>query len=143
MICEAVRRGLRVGVTAVSHKVIRNLLEATLRSAASLGPDRRFRIIFWNKSSSQSFPATGLSAGDADSIESARSALANVVAYGATEPIGALTDALGLRPDRIVLVTAKSSDLDDDTASKRCLPPRECRRRLMQSQLGDRGRVRH
>jgi superfamily II DNA or RNA helicase len=25
MICEAVRRGLRVGVTAVSHKVIRNL----------------------------------------------------------------------------------------------------------------------
>jgi uncharacterized protein len=33
MICEAVRRGLRVGVTAVSHKVIRNLLEATLKAA--------------------------------------------------------------------------------------------------------------
>ena len=36
MICEAVRRGLRVGVTAVSHKVIRNLLEATLRAAKEL-----------------------------------------------------------------------------------------------------------
>jgi uncharacterized protein len=36
MMCEAVRRGLRVGVTAVSHKVIRNLLEATLAAAREL-----------------------------------------------------------------------------------------------------------
>jgi uncharacterized protein len=34
MICELVRLGKRVGVTAVSHKVIRNLLEATIRAAA-------------------------------------------------------------------------------------------------------------
>jgi predicted RecB family nuclease len=33
MICELVRRGARVGVTAVSHKVIRNLLDAALREA--------------------------------------------------------------------------------------------------------------
>lgn len=37
MICEAVRQGLRVGVTAISHKVIRNLLEATLRAANEIG----------------------------------------------------------------------------------------------------------
>ena len=36
MICEAARRGLRVGVTATSHKVIRNLLKATLRAAKEL-----------------------------------------------------------------------------------------------------------
>jgi hypothetical protein len=83
-----------------SKDVFGDLLDATLRSAASLGPDRRFRIIFWDKSSSPSFPTTGFSPGDADSIESARSALANVVAYGATDPIAALTDALKLRPER-------------------------------------------
>ena len=33
MICELVRRGARVGVTAVSHKVIRNLLDAVMRAA--------------------------------------------------------------------------------------------------------------
>jgi uncharacterized protein len=33
MICELVQRGLRVGVTAVSHKVVRNLLNAVTRAA--------------------------------------------------------------------------------------------------------------
>ncbi len=33
MICELVRRGLRVGVSAVSHKVIRNLLDAVMKEA--------------------------------------------------------------------------------------------------------------
>jgi predicted RecB family nuclease len=34
MICELVRRGLRVGVTAVSHKVIRNFLDAVVKAAS-------------------------------------------------------------------------------------------------------------
>lgn len=34
MICELVRRGRKVGVTATSHKVIRNLLDAVAREAA-------------------------------------------------------------------------------------------------------------
>ena len=37
MICELVRRGLKVGVTAVSHKVIRKLLEEVLGAAAETG----------------------------------------------------------------------------------------------------------
>ncbi len=37
MICELVRRGARVGVTAVSHKVIRKLLDDVARTAAKLG----------------------------------------------------------------------------------------------------------
>src|SRR5439155_8541036 len=37
MICELVRQGARVGVTAVSHKVIRNLLEAVVKAAGELG----------------------------------------------------------------------------------------------------------
>lgn len=35
MICELVRLGKRVGVTAVSHKVIRNLLDAAMRAASA------------------------------------------------------------------------------------------------------------
>jgi predicted RecB family nuclease len=37
MICALVNAGLRVGVTAVSHKVIRNLLDATTAQAAKAG----------------------------------------------------------------------------------------------------------
>ena len=37
MICELVRRGLRVGVSAVSHKVIRNLLDAVMNEATESG----------------------------------------------------------------------------------------------------------
>lgn len=36
MICELVRGGARVGITAVSHKVIRNLLDATMKAAGEL-----------------------------------------------------------------------------------------------------------
>jgi uncharacterized protein len=37
MICELVSRGLKVGVTAVSHKVIRNLLDAVMKEARKTG----------------------------------------------------------------------------------------------------------
>jgi len=37
MICEAVVAGKKVGITAVSHKVIRNLLDATLEAAYEAG----------------------------------------------------------------------------------------------------------
>ena len=41
MICELVRHGARVGITANSHKVIVNLLEATLSAAADQGLELR------------------------------------------------------------------------------------------------------
>ena len=37
MICELVRSGLRVGITAVSHKVIRNLVDAVIKEARASG----------------------------------------------------------------------------------------------------------
>ena len=39
MICELVRRGKTVGITANSHKVIRNLIDATIKAADELGVD--------------------------------------------------------------------------------------------------------
>jgi uncharacterized protein len=41
MICELVRLGKRVGVTAVSHKVIRNLLNAVVQAASARGIELR------------------------------------------------------------------------------------------------------
>ena len=41
MICELVRRGARVGITANSHKVIVNLLEATMSAAEEQGLELR------------------------------------------------------------------------------------------------------
>jgi uncharacterized protein len=37
MICELVRRGKKVGITANSHKVIRNLIDATIKAADEAG----------------------------------------------------------------------------------------------------------
>jgi uncharacterized protein len=37
MICELVRRGKKVGIMANSHKVIRNLIDATIKAADELG----------------------------------------------------------------------------------------------------------
>jgi hypothetical protein len=98
--------------------VFEDLLDATLRSAASLGKDRRFRVMFWDHDNGAPFPASGYSPADPDSIESARSALTNAVAYGSTEPVAAVNSALLLRPDRIILVTAKSWELDDSVADQ-------------------------
>ena len=41
MICELVRRGKKVGITANSHKVIRNLIDATIAAATELGVNLR------------------------------------------------------------------------------------------------------
>lgn len=68
MICELVRRGKRVGITANSHKVIRNLIDATIQAADELGmelqccqkadevEDPQHRLIFAN--SNEDFFAT-------------------------------------------------------------------------------------
>jgi hypothetical protein len=56
MICELVRRGARVGVTAVSHKVIRNLLDAVLKAAN----ERRLPIKCIHKVTSKSDPTFGV-----------------------------------------------------------------------------------
>ena len=41
MICEAVKAGLKVGITAVSHKVIRHLLNFAVKAAEEVGFDLR------------------------------------------------------------------------------------------------------
>jgi hypothetical protein len=90
-----------------------SLKEATLRSIASLGPERRFQIIFWdNAQDPGTFPPLLTYANDANSINIRRQ-IEDVYAFGATDAAPALKKAIDQRPDAIVLVTGKGADLDD------------------------------
>lgn len=90
------------------------LKEAAYKSAASLGSDRMFQIIFWdNGGSVAAYPSQSTTYATADNIEAARHALDDVSAYGATDIKPALTPALTHSPDTIVIATGKGWDLDD------------------------------
>jgi hypothetical protein len=90
-----------------------SLKEATLRSIQSLGPERRFQIIFWdNAQDPGTFPPLLTYASEANVIN-VRRQIEDVYAFGATDAAPALKKAVGQRPDAIVLVTGKGSDLDD------------------------------
>jgi predicted RecB family nuclease len=73
MICELVRHGKKVGITANSHKVIRNLIDATIRAADECGvavqccqkadePEDPQRCLFFAKKNEDLFAALSDSA---------------------------------------------------------------------------------
>jgi hypothetical protein len=90
-----------------------SLKEATLRSIESLGPERRFQIIFWdNSQDAGAFPPL-LTYASAANAANVRRQIDDVYAFGATDVGPALKKALEQRPDAIVLVTGKGADLDE------------------------------
>ena len=90
------------------------LKEATYRSVESLGPQRKFQIIFWNNGTTeQAYPAAAPAPATSENLEAARRAFDEVFALGQSEPAAALTKAFASRPDAVVLVTAKPYELDD------------------------------
>jgi hypothetical protein len=90
-----------------------SLKEATLRSIESLGPERRFQIIFWdNSQDAGTFPPL-LTYASPTNAANVRRQIEDVYAFGATNVEPALKKALDQRPDAIVLVTGKGADLDE------------------------------
>ena len=90
------------------------LKEATYRSVESLGPQRKFQIIFWNNGTTdQAYPASAPAAATSQNLDEARRAFDEVVALGQSEPAAALGKAFASRPDAVVLVTAKPYELDE------------------------------
>ena len=90
-----------------------SLKEATLKSIASLGPRRRFQIIFWdNGQDAGVFPALLTYASEAN-LTMIRRQTDEVYAFGATEPGPAFAKAIAQRPAAIVIATGKGADLDD------------------------------
>ncbi len=98
--------------------VFSNVMASVYRSIASLGDSRRFQIIFWNNSDNReadvAHPATGLAPAGQDAAESAKRALENIAAAGQSEPGSAMKSAEAQNPAVIVLITAKSWDLDEE-----------------------------
>ena len=90
------------------------LKEATYRSVESLGPQRRFQIIFWNNGTSEiAYPAAAPAPATSENLDAARKAFDEVFALGQSEPAAALAKAFASGPDAVVLVTAKPYELDE------------------------------
>lgn len=90
-----------------------SLKEATLKSIESLGPRRRFQIIFWdNGQDAGTFPALLTFASEAN-LTTIRRQIDELYAFGATDAGPALAKAIKQRPAAIVIATGKGADLDD------------------------------
>ncbi|MFZ5556830.1 MAG: TM0106 family RecB-like putative nuclease [Pseudomonadota bacterium] len=98
MICELVRRGARIGVTGVSHKVILNLLNMVKKVAADLG--REVRCL--QKVTTKTDPPSGMeeTINNDDAIARLRDGRAQVL--GGTQWLWARPEALALADVLIV-----------------------------------------
>jgi hypothetical protein len=94
-----------------------DLKSAVLRSIASLGPDRKFQIVFWNNGSDESYPSTWPCPAKPDNITAAERALERISPHGKSDAKNALKKSVASEPAEIVLVTAKAWDLDDTFVS--------------------------
>jgi hypothetical protein len=89
------------------------LKDATLKSAATLGPDRRFKIIFWNNGSDDSYPKDFPTAATPKNLADAQLAIEDIAAHGKTDIASAMKLAVAGNPSDIVIVTGKAWDLDE------------------------------
>ena len=89
MICDLVRRGARVGVTAVSHKVIRNLLDEVVKAAG----EKQLPINCIHKVTTKGDPSPGIEelTDNAETLARLSDGRANVV--GGTQWLWARPDA--------------------------------------------------
>jgi hypothetical protein len=91
------------------------LKEVSLKSAQTLGEERKFQIIFWNNGTTDDlFPRSGPTFATAQNVDAARQALDAIYAHGQSDVTSALTAAVSANPDAIFLATGKGSQLSDD-----------------------------
>jgi hypothetical protein len=100
-----------------SADVFDSVKTALFHSIDSLGSDRRFQILFWN-SDTPSYPASGTTFAVPDNVTVAKKKLADVTAYGSTDPVASMTAAFAEDPGQIIFITAKAGDLDDSLVQK-------------------------
>jgi hypothetical protein len=93
--------------------VFGHLKEACYKSIESLGPDRKFQIVFWNNGTDVAYPNSGPTFANPANLEAARRALDEVSAHGQSDVTPALTRAIEAKPGTIVLATGKGYELDD------------------------------
>jgi hypothetical protein len=93
------------------------LKDATIKSATSLGSNRKFQIIFWANGSDDadpmSYPQDSTTYATADNVAAAQRAIDDIYASGASDAKPAVRKAMLHNPDVIVIATAKGYALDD------------------------------
>lgn len=88
--------------------------EVTIKAIRSLGPDRKFQIVFWdNGDGPLAIPAGGPAFATEEAIGVAQRAIDGVVAFGRTDALPSVRRALAARPAVVVLATAKGFELDE------------------------------
>ncbi len=98
-----------------SREYFGEMIQATLRSIESLGPDRKFQVIFWTTSSGNdvAYPVGGMAYATSESVAGFRRAADEVIPAGSTNARSALERAMKQNPGAVVLVTGKGWALDD------------------------------
>lgn len=89
------------------------LKDATIKSALSLGSDRKFEIMFWNNGTDGAYPENTTTYASKESVDAAQKAVDDVFAAGQTDIKAALKKAIDQHPDQIVIATGKGWDLDN------------------------------
>jgi hypothetical protein len=88
-----------------------DLKVATVRSIESLGPDRRFQVLFWdNDTKPAGFPLGSPTPASPNSVSDCRRTLDSVDAYNQSSIDAPLALAVNGNPDVIVIATCKVLD---------------------------------
>lgn len=102
-----------------NDEVLDTVKDAVYNSVRSLGPFRRFQIIFWERPGEGiiAYPETGPGFATKEEVEAARTRFEDVVSYGTTDLKPSLDKATAAGPTAIVLTTAKGFQLDENTGA--------------------------
>ncbi len=96
-----------------TREVFGALKDAAIKSASTLGTDRKFEIVFWsNGEDVVAYPDASTTYAMKDNIAAAQRSIDDVSAYGASDIVPALKKALAHDPGVLVIATAKDY-LDD------------------------------
>jgi hypothetical protein len=88
---------------------------AAYRAVRSLGPDRKFQIIFWHRQDEGivAFPDDGMAPATGDNVDAAFKRFEDVVSYGTTDLKPTIQKALKSNPSTVVILTAKGFNLEE------------------------------
>jgi hypothetical protein len=104
---------------SASAALFDSLTAATFNSIGTLGPGRKFAVVFWQTGNSPvaAYPAKGLTPATPQNIDAAGKAFEDVIAHGRSEPLAAIQDAGPRGASDVIFVTAKSDDVPDAVVS--------------------------
>jgi hypothetical protein len=90
-----------------------DLKDAAIKSLQTLGPDRKFQILFWNNGTDGAYPQETTTYASKENISAAQKAIDDVAPFGQSDIQAALKLAIAQKPDTLIIATGKGWDLDN------------------------------